>query len=109
MPTAAIASYLRPFETGHIIRFTIRFTIRNMYLFPCGVGVINSKKFCPIKCFLTDFTPKATDLPSNFCLASIWSCKAASKSEAPKSTLIYKSCSGQKVLADLLLKLLILV
>ena len=46
------------------------------------LGVVNSKKFCLIKCFSTDFTPKATDLPSIFCLASIWSCKAASKSVA---------------------------
>ena len=54
--------------------------------------VINSKKFFLIKCFSTDFTPKATDQPSIFCLASIWSCKVASKSVAPKSTLLYKSC-----------------
>ena len=68
----------------------------------CTIGVVNSKKFCLIKCFSADFTPKATDLPSIFCLASIWSCKAASKSEAPKSTLLYQSCSNKKILADLM-------
>ena len=68
----------------------------------CTIGVVNSKKFCIIKCFSADFTPKATDLPSIFCLASIWSCKAASKSEAPKSTLLFESCSNKKILADLL-------
>ena len=29
-----------------------------------------------------DLTPKVTDLPSIFCLTSIWSCTAASKSKA---------------------------
>ena len=69
-------------------------------------GVVNSKKFRLIKCFSTDFTPKATDLPSIFRFASIWSCKAASKSEALKSTLLYKSCSNQKILADFIIPIL---
>ena len=55
-----------------------------------------------INCFSTDFGPKVTDLPSIFHLTSIWSSTAASKSEALKSTLLYKSCSNQKILADLL-------
>ena len=37
---------------------------------------------------------------------SIWSLAEASKSEAPKLTLLNKSFSDQKILADLLLKLL---
>ena len=57
------------------------------------LGVVNSKEVCLIKSFSTDFTTKATDLPSIFILASIWKCKAALKSEAPKSTLLYQSCS----------------
>ena len=66
------------------------------------VGVVNSKKFCCWKRFSTDFGPKVTDLLSIFRLTSIWSSTAASKSEAPKSTLLYKSCSNEKILADLL-------
>ena len=60
------------------------------------LGVVNSKKFCCWKRFSTDFGPKVTDLPSIFHLTSIWSSTAASKSEAPKSTLLYKSCSNKK-------------
>ena len=78
------------------------FNLAKKFFHSYAIGVVNSKKFCPIKCFSTDFTPKATDLPSIFCLASIWSCKAASKSEAPKSTLLYQSCSNKKILADLM-------
>ena len=74
-----------------------------------AVGVVKFFKVPFIKCFLTDFGPIVTDLPSVFHLTLIWSCKAASKSEAPKSTLLYKSCSNQKILVDLLLKLLKLV
>ena len=75
----------------------------------CPLGVVKFFKVPFIKCFSTDFGPKVTDLPSVFHLTSIWSCKAASKSEAPKSTLLYKSCSNHKILVDLLLKLLKLV
>ena len=74
-----------------------------------SVGVVKFSKVPFINCFSTDFGPKVTDLPSIFCLTSIWSSTAASKSEAPKSTLLNKSCSNQKILADLLLKLLKLV
>ena len=70
-----------------------------------GVGVVKFFKVPFIKCFSTDFGPKVTDLPSVFHLTSIWSCKAASKSEAVKSTLLNKSCSNQKILADLLYQL----
>ena len=71
-----------------------------------SVGVVKFSKVPFINCFSTDFGPKVTDLPSVFHLTSIWSCKAASKLEAVKSTLLNKSCSNQKILADLLLKLL---
>ena len=69
-----------------------------------GLGVVNSKSFALIS-FSTDFGPKAIDQPNSFCLASIRSCKAASKLEAPKSTLLNKSCSNEKILADLLLQI----
>ena len=69
----------------------------------CSIGVVKFLRY-PF-----DFTPKVTDLPSIFHLTSIWSSTAASKSEAMKSTLLYNSCSNQKILADLLLKLLKLV
>ena len=65
--------------------------------------LVNSKKFALGRCFSTDFRPKVTDQPRIFCLASIWSCTAASKLEAVKSTLLVtKRCSNQKFLADLL-------
>ena len=67
--------------------------------------VVKFSKVPFINCFSTDFCPKVTDLPSVFHLTSIWSCKAASKSEAVKSTLLNKSCSNQKILADLLYQL----
>ena len=54
------------------------------------LGVVNSKKFALGGRFSTDFRPKVTDQPRIFCLASIWSCTAASKLEAVKSTLLYK-------------------
>ena len=66
-----------------------------------SVGVVKFSKVPFINCFSTDFGPKVTDLPNIFHLTSIWSCKAASKSEALKSTLLYKTCSNQKILADL--------
>ena len=62
----------------------------------CPIGVVKFFKVPLIKCLSTDFGPKVTDLPSNCHLTSFWSCKPASKSEAPKSTLLYKSCSNQK-------------
>ena len=70
-----------------------------------SVGVVKFSKVPFINCFSTDFGPKVTDLPSVFHLTSIWSCKAASKLEAVKSTLLNKSCSNQKILADLLYQL----
>ena len=72
----------------------------------CILGVVNSKKFPRWGHFSTDFGPKVTDLPSIFGLTSIWSCTAASKSGGLKSTLLNKSCSNQKILADLLLQLI---
>ena len=50
----------------------------------CWVGVVKFFKVPFIKCFSTSFGPIVTDLPSIFQLTSIWSCKAASKSEAVK-------------------------
>ena len=74
-----------------------------------SLGVFNSKKFPLGGRFSTDFRPKVTDQPRIFCLASIWSCTEASKLEAVKSTLLDKSCSNKKILADLLLQILKLV
>ena len=71
-------------------------SITSMRIGSSAVGVVNSKKFALGGRFSTDFRPKVTDQPRIFCLASIWSCTAASKSEAPKSTLLYKSCSNKK-------------
>ena len=82
--------------------FNLNFSLLNFSL--CMLGVVNSKKFVLIKCC----TSKATDQSSIFVppqSGSIWSCKAASKSEAVKSTLLNKSCSNQKILADLLYQL----
>ena len=70
-----------------------------------SVGVVKFSKVPFINCFSTDFGPKITDLPSVFHLTSIWSCKAASMSEAVKSSLLNKSYSNQKILADLLYQL----
>ena len=42
------------------------------------------------------FGPKVVDQPSIFRLTSIWSSTVASKSEAPKSALLDKSCSNGK-------------
>ena len=78
-------------------KFEIRLLLEDLRL-----GVVEFFKVPFVKCFSTGFGPKVTDLPSNFPLTLFWSCKAASKSEAPKSTLLYKSCSNQKILADLL-------
>ena len=52
------------------------------------------------------FYPNSLATPLIFPLASIWRLKAASNLEAAKSTLLYKSCSNQKIIMDLLLKLL---
>ena len=59
-----------------------------------SIGVVKFSKVPFIKCFSTDFGPKVTDLPSVFHLTS---------------TLLHKSCSNQKIIVDLLLKLLKLV
>ena len=53
-----------------------------------------------------DFDLKSLANPMIFHMTSIWSLAEASKSEALKSTLLNKSFSDQKILADLLLKLL---
>ena len=95
-----LLSLLSPFQ--YLLR-----VVKNLH--QCPLGVVKFFMVPFIKCFLTDFGPIVTDLPSVFHLTLIWSCKAASKSEAPKSTLLYKSCSNQKILVDLLLKLLKLV
>ena len=53
-----------------------------------SLGSVKFFKVPLIKCFSTDFGPKVSDLPSVFHLTSIWSCKAASKSEAVKLTVL---------------------
>ena len=53
-----------------------------------GVVVVKFFKVPLGRRFSTDFRPKVIDQPSILCLTSIWSCTAASKSEAVKSTLI---------------------
>ena len=71
-----------------------------------AVGVVKFFKVPFIKCFSTGFGPIVTDLPSIFCLIQIWSCTVASKLGGLKSTLLNKSCSNQKILEFLFLKLL---
>ena len=53
-----------------------------------------------------DFDPNSWAPPMIFHLTSIWSSAAASKLEAVKSSLLNKSFSDQKFLADLLFQLL---
>ena len=74
-----------------------------------ALGVVKFFKVPLIKCFSTDFTPKVIDQPSFFVWPQSGAASGASKLEAPKSTLLDKSCSDQKILVDLLLKLLKLV
>ena len=50
-----------------------------------------------------DFDLKSLANPMIFHMTSIWSFPEASKSEAPKSTLLNKSFSDQKILPELLL------
>ena len=71
-----------------------------------SVEVVNWKKFSIGKLISRDFDPKSWAPQMIFPLASIWRLKAASNIEAAKSTLLNKSCSNQKILADLLVKLL---
>ena len=72
-----------------------------------SLGAVNSKKFCPIKRFSTDFTPKATDPPSISPLnLELQGSLKVRGSDQFDSTLLNKSCSFQKILTDLLLKLL---
>ena len=60
---------------------------------PFRLGIVNSKKFCLIKCFSADFTPKATDQPSIFSLASI---RTGSGLKVKGSEInLNKSCSNQ--------------
>ena len=77
-----------------------------------GILYTRSRQFKKVllmkKKFWTDFGSEVTDLPSIFCLTSIWNSTSASKSEAPKSTLSNRSYQI-KILADLLLKLLELI
>ena len=73
------------------------------------VGVVNSKKFFHTKQFWIVLWSSTLVATLIFSAASIWSPTAASKLEAVKSTLLNKSCSNRKTLADLLLKLLIVV
>ena len=78
------------------------FFIKNLSL----IGFVNSKKFFHAKQFWMVLWSNTLVATFIFQAASTWSPTAASKSEAPKSTLLNKSCSNQKILADLLLKLL---
>ena len=73
--------------------------IRGRQLKKLSIGKLKSR----------DFDIKSLANPMIFHMTPIWSFPEASKSEAPKSTLLNKSCSNQKILADLLLKLLKLV
>ena len=70
------------------------------------VGVVNSKKFFHTKQFWIVLWSRTLVATFIFPAASIWSPTAASKLRAVKSTLLNKSCSNEKILADLLLKLL---
>ena len=70
--------------------------IRGRQLKKLSIGKLKSR----------DFDIKSLANPIIFHMTSIWSFLEASNSEAPKSTLLNKSFSDQKILADLLLKLL---
>ena len=75
-------------------------------LLNCVVGVVKFFKVPFGKLISRVFYPNSLATPLIFPLASIWRLKAASNLEAAKSTLLYKSCSNQKIIMDLLLKLL---
>ena len=68
-------------------------------------GVVKFFKVPVGKLILKAVYPNSLVTPLIFPLASIWRLKAASNLEAVKSTLLNKSCSNQKILTDLLLKL----
>ena len=76
------AIWIRYSQTFHMLYFS------NTWCWAFVVGVVNWKKFALGGRFSTDFRPKVTDQPRIFCLASIWSCTAASKSEIKKSSWI---------------------
>ena len=77
--------------------------------FYCPLGIVKFFKVPFGKLISRVFCSNSLATPLIFPLASIWRLKAASNLEAVKLTLLNKSCSNQKILADLLLKLLKLI
>ena len=102
----SLTKYLQSFQAQNNILGEIAM-ISTTYIHVARQGVNMLEKWKWIKFFhakqfwivLWSSTPVATFI---FPAASIWSPTAASKLGAVKSTLLNKSCSNQKILADLL-------